>query len=192
MDSIRLVLSISTSKQWEVHHMYVKSVFLHGDLNGEIYMKNPKVFIHDLSLVCRLKKYLYGLNQAPRAWYAKMDNFLFSQGFETWKCDHNVYLQHLYDCIQIIVLYFYDIFITIICIADIGSIKYSLHKAFSMTDLRLLKQFLGLDIEKYDAGVKVIQSKYASDLLQNFKIVESRYWKFSTSADKGCFPRLKN
>ena len=61
MDSIRLVLAISASKHWEVHHMEVKSEFLHGYLHEEIYMKHPKGYIIDPYLVCKLKKSLYGL-----------------------------------------------------------------------------------------------------------------------------------
>ena len=56
MDSIRLVLVVAASKRWEVHHMDVKSAFLHGDLKEEIYMKQPKGFIDDPSLVCSLRK----------------------------------------------------------------------------------------------------------------------------------------
>ena len=82
MDSIRLVFAIVTSKIWEVRHMDVKSSFLHGDFEEEIYMKQPKGFIDDPSLVCRLRKSLYGLKQAPRAWYSNMDAFLISQKFE--------------------------------------------------------------------------------------------------------------
>ena len=76
MDSIRLVFSIAASKQWEAHHMDVKSAFLHGDLEEEIYMKQPNGYIEDSSLVCKLRKSLYGIKQAPRAWYAKMDALL--------------------------------------------------------------------------------------------------------------------
>ena len=61
MDSIKLVLAVAASKRWEVHHMDVKSAFLHGDLKEEIYMKQPEVFIDDPSLVCKLRKSLYGL-----------------------------------------------------------------------------------------------------------------------------------
>ena len=82
MDSIMLVLAITTSKRWEVHHMDVKSDFIHGEIHDEIYMQHPKGFIHDPSFFCSLKKSLYVLKQAPRAWYAKMDNFLLSQGSE--------------------------------------------------------------------------------------------------------------
>ena len=81
MDSIRLVLVITSSKGYQVHHMDVKSTLLHGEIKEEIYMQQPEGFQEDPSLVCRLKKSLYGLKQAPRAWYAKMDAFLLSIGF---------------------------------------------------------------------------------------------------------------
>ena len=93
MDSICLVLAISASKHWEVHHMDVKSEFLHGDIHEEIYMNHPKGYITDPSLVCKLKKSLYGLKQAPREWYSKMDAFLLSQNFQRCRSDPNVYLQ---------------------------------------------------------------------------------------------------
>ena len=78
MDSIRLVLSIVASKWWEVHHMDVKSDIIHGDLHEDIYMQHNKGFIHDPSLVFRLKKSLYGHKQVPKSWYANMNNFILS------------------------------------------------------------------------------------------------------------------
>jgi hypothetical protein len=74
MDSIRLSLSIVVSKEWEFHQMDVKNAFPHGDLSEKIYMEQPRGFMQDSSLVCRLKKSLYGLNQALREWYAKVDS----------------------------------------------------------------------------------------------------------------------
>ena len=82
MDSIHLVLAISASKHWEVHHMDVKSAFMHGYIHEDIYMKHPEGYISDPSLVCKLKKSLHGLKQAPREWYSKMDAFLLSQNFK--------------------------------------------------------------------------------------------------------------
>jgi hypothetical protein len=81
MDSIRLALAIAEVKGWEVHQMDVKNSFLHVDLSKEIYMEQPQGFMHDSSLVCQLKKSLYGLKQALREWYAKMDSYLLSQNF---------------------------------------------------------------------------------------------------------------
>ena len=77
--------------------MDVKSYFIHGDIHDEIYMQHTEGFIHGISLVCRLNNSLYGLKQAPMAWYAKMDNFLLSLGFERCKYNPNVYLQHVGD-----------------------------------------------------------------------------------------------
>ena len=93
MDSIRLVLAIATSKGWQVLHTDVKSAFLHGELQEEIYMQQFEGFQEDPSLVCRLNKLLYGLKQAPRDWYAKMDAFFLSIGFNRCKYEPNVYLK---------------------------------------------------------------------------------------------------
>ena len=82
MDSIRLVLSISTYKNWEVDHMDVKYAFMHGDIPKEIYMKQPEGYISDPSLFCKLKKSPYGLKHAQREWYSKMDAFLLSQNLK--------------------------------------------------------------------------------------------------------------
>jgi hypothetical protein len=64
MNSIWLALSITTTRGWEVHQMDIKNYFLHGDLSKDIYMYHSQGFIHNSSLVCRLKKYLYCLKQA--------------------------------------------------------------------------------------------------------------------------------
>ena len=98
-------------------------------------------------MVCRLKKSLYGLKQAPRAWYAKMDVCLLSIVFTRCKSEPNVYLQQHDVIFQVIVLYFEHLLIIGSCTNLIGSIKSSLHSEFAMTDLGLLRQFLGLKIE---------------------------------------------
>ena len=82
MNSIYLLLSLAALHNWEVHQMDVKSTFLHGDLQEEIYMGQPPKYVqNNSSLVCNLKKSLYGIKQAPRAWYAKMDSFFLDTGF---------------------------------------------------------------------------------------------------------------
>lgn len=104
MNSIRLVLSLAASFKWEVHQMDVKSAFLHGDLHEEIYMEQTIGFIQtDSSLVFRLKKSLYGLKKAPRAWYAKMDNFLLENGFSRCHSDNTVYTKKVGKSLIILV-----------------------------------------------------------------------------------------
>eukprot|EP00253_Pinus_taeda_P022735 PITA_22735 len=92
MNSICLVISLAASLKWEVHQMDVKSVFLHGDLHEEIYMELPPSFIKsDSSLICQLKKSLYRIKQAPRAWCAKMDSFLLDSGFSRCHSNNTIY-----------------------------------------------------------------------------------------------------
>ena len=68
---------------WNIHQMDVKTAFLNGIIQEEIYIEQPQGFeIHDREThVCRLKKALYGLKQAPRAWYSRIDSYLLSMGF---------------------------------------------------------------------------------------------------------------
>ena len=63
MDYVRLVLAIVASKYWEVHHMYAKSDLIHGGIEKYMYMHHPEAYTQDPSLVCRLKKSLYGIKQ---------------------------------------------------------------------------------------------------------------------------------
>ena len=103
-----------------------------------------------------------------------MDALLLSQNFQRCRSDPNVYLQQHDGHIIIIVLYFDDLLITCSTIASISAIKTTLHNAFEMSDLELLKQFLGLEIEQNSDGIMVTQSKYISYLLLKFNMAEFR------------------
>ena len=93
LTSIRFLLSIATAFDLEVENMDVKTTFLHGDLEEEIYMKQLEGFIvkGNNELVCKLKKSLYGLKQSPRMWYQTFDTYIFGLGFVRRKFDHYVY-----------------------------------------------------------------------------------------------------
>jgi hypothetical protein len=84
MESVRLLLALAAQEGWHVHHMDVKSVFLNGDLKEEVYVHQPPGFaIPDKEgKVLHLRRALYGLRQAPRAWNAKLDSTLQRMGFE--------------------------------------------------------------------------------------------------------------
>jgi hypothetical protein len=93
--------------------MDVKTTFLNGEIEEEVYIDQPEGFVthNEKSHVCSLKKSLYGLKQAPRAWYKKMDGFLMSLGFNKSVVDPNLYY-HIDDneCL-ILVLYVDDLFL---------------------------------------------------------------------------------
>ena len=115
--------------------------------------------------MCRLKKSLYGIKNPPRDWYAKIDGFLLSHNFVRCKYDPNVYLKIIHGSLIIIVLYVDDLLMTGSSMKYISSLKDALNHAFSMTNLGLLSQFLGLKISQSTHGIKVHHSKYASDML---------------------------
>jgi reverse transcriptase-like protein len=95
MSSIRVVLGLAASLDLEIEQLDVKTAFLHGDLNEDIYMEQPEGFKvkGKENYVCKLKKSLYGLKQAPRQWYRKFDSFMGEQGFKKTSCDHCVFLK---------------------------------------------------------------------------------------------------
>jgi hypothetical protein len=147
MNSIRLVLALAASHEWEVHQMDVKSIFLHGDLQEKIYMEQPPGYIqNDSSLVCHLKKSLYCLKQAPQAWYAKMDSILLSTRFSRCHYDPNVYTNKVGNHLIILVLYVDDLILTGSDSKNLNHVKTSLKKKFEMTDLGFLHCFLGLQV----------------------------------------------
>jgi hypothetical protein len=83
MESVRLLLALSTQEGWHVHHIDVKTAFLNSDLKEEVYVHQPPGFAipGKEGKVMRLRKALYGLRQAPRAWNAKLDSTLKRMGF---------------------------------------------------------------------------------------------------------------
>jgi hypothetical protein len=83
MESVRLLFALAAQEGWRVHHMDVKSTFLNGDLKEEVYVHQPLGFaIPDKEdKVLRLRKTLYGLRQASRAWNTKLDSTLKGMGF---------------------------------------------------------------------------------------------------------------
>ena len=97
MTSIRTILSLVVVEDLHLEQLDVKTAFLHGDLEEEIYMQQPQGYEvkGKENLVCRLKKSLYGLKQAPRQWYLKFDKFMIEQGYDRCHSDHYVYFKRL-------------------------------------------------------------------------------------------------
>jgi hypothetical protein len=95
--------------------MDVKTTFLNGVIEDEVYIEQPQGFeVEDRkSHVCRLKKALYGLKQAPRAWYGRIDNFLMILGFTKSKSDSNIYFKIMNNEPVILLLYVDDLFLTV-------------------------------------------------------------------------------
>ena len=90
--TIRTIISLVVVFGWKLHYMDVKTSFLNGKIEKEVYIEQPEGFVtHGKKThVCKLKKALYGLKQAPRVQYAKMDEFLHSLGLSKSTVDANL------------------------------------------------------------------------------------------------------
>jgi hypothetical protein len=110
MTSIRTILSLVVVEDLHLEQLDVKTTFLHGDLEEEIYMQQPHGYEvkGKENLVCRLKKRLYGLKQSPRQWYLKFDRLMTEQVYSRCHSDHCVYFKRLENGSFIILLLYVD------------------------------------------------------------------------------------
>ncbi|RVW12961.1 Retrovirus-related Pol polyprotein from transposon TNT 1-94 [Vitis vinifera] len=96
-DSFRVIMAIVAHFDLELHQMDVKTAFLNGDLDEEVYMEQPIGFVEvgKEDLVCKLNKSIYGLKQASRQWYLKFDKIITQNGFKENTVDRCIYLRHM-------------------------------------------------------------------------------------------------
>ena len=122
--SIRTLLALAAHQDYEVHQMDVKTAFLNGDLDVKLYMMQPEGFIVEgqEEMVCELRKSLYGLKQAGRAWFEKINAALIQMDFTPLDSDHCVYVRHG-DGVMYIVLYVDDLLLIGSALAEIKELK---------------------------------------------------------------------
>ena len=162
MTSIRTILSLVAAEDLHLEQLDVKTTFLHGDLEEEIYMEQPEGYEvkGKEKLVCRLKKSLYGLKQAPRQWYLKFDRFMSEQGYTRCHFDHCTYFKKKNDGSYIIfLLYVDDRLVARSNMQEINMLKGKLANSFAMKDLVVAKQILGMRITIDMKNRKLILSR---------------------------------
>eukprot|EP00253_Pinus_taeda_P024271 PITA_24271 len=172
--SIRAVLALIALLNLELEQLDVKTTFLHGDLNGEIYMEQPEGFVRGCSrrLVCKLKKSLYGLRESPKQWYKKFDPFMMSQNFIRSEYDHCVYFKNFNGIFIILALYVDDMLIASKSMEEIKRLKAQLSRKFDMKDLGAAKHILGIEIhrDKKNGKLWLSQQKYVEKVLEKFSM----------------------
>jgi hypothetical protein len=171
LDTIRMVLSIAAQNKWKVYQMDIRSTFLNGILEEEVYVNQPPGYevLGEEHKVCRLKKALYGLKQAPRASYSRIDSYFVDNGFNKCGNEPTLYVKMNDEGeILIVCLYVEDLIFT--ANMQTNTFKVAMKKEFDMTDLGLMRYFLGMEVSQNDQGIFICQSKYANDLLKRFKM----------------------
>nr|KAJ0208302.1 hypothetical protein LSAT_V11C500255750 [Lactuca sativa] len=151
IETVRVILALAGCNGWHVHHLDVKSSFLNGKLEEEVYVSQPDGFVKrgEENKVYKLSKALYGLKQAPRAWNACLDR----------------------RKILIIGVYVDDLLVTENCHEELKCFKQEMNEKFEMSDLGLLSYYLGIEVHQNDTGITLKQEAYAKNILTKTRIL---------------------
>jgi hypothetical protein len=171
LTTIRVLLALAVSHGVLVHQMDVKTTFLDGELDEEIYMDQPDGFIVEgqKGKVCKLLKSLYGLKQAPKQWHEKFDKTMTSACFVANEADKCVYYRFGGGEGVIMCLYVDDILIFGTNLNVIQEVKEFLSKNFDMKDLGVADVILNIKLLKGEnGGVTLLQSHYVKKVLSRF------------------------
>ena len=176
-NSIRLFIALAVWFKMEVEQMDVNTAFLNGNLEEEIYMKQPPGFEvkGKESFVCKLKKSLYGLKQSPRQWNLVMDRFLNQNGFKNCSADACIYIKKVGTQVTMISLYVDDLLIGSTSSKMMKETKQMLNERFEMKDLKKLKFCLGIEFVWGDDGSCLLrQRQYILDVLKRFNMMDCK------------------
>jgi hypothetical protein len=179
LESIRILLAYANHHDITLYQMDIKSAFLNGEIEEEVYVKQPPGFENPKkpNHVYKLRKALYGLKQAPRAWYKCLTKFLLEKGFEIGKIDSTLFTKRVNGELFICQIYVDDIIFGSTNPSFSEKFGRLMSEKFEMSMMCELKFFLGLQIKQTREGTFVSQTKYTKDLFKKFNMQESKGMK---------------
>ncbi|GJY94597.1 putative ribonuclease H-like domain-containing protein [Tanacetum coccineum] len=170
IEAIRIFLAFASYMGFIVYQMDVKSAFLYGKIDEEVYVSQPPGFLDPKypQKVYKVVKALYGLHQAPRAWYATLSTFLLKNGYRRGTIDKTLFIKKDKHDIILVQVYVDDIIF--------GSTKKSwcdefealMKNRFQMSSMGELTFFLGLQVKQKEDGIFISQDKYVAEILKKF------------------------
>nr|GEU43057.1 retrovirus-related Pol polyprotein from transposon TNT 1-94 [Tanacetum cinerariifolium] len=170
IEAIRLFLAYASFKDFVVYQMDVKSAFLYGNIKEEVYVCQPLRFKDPdfPDRVYKVEKALYGLHEAPRAWYETLSTYLLDNGFQRGMIHKTLFIKKDKSDILLVQVYV-DVII-------FGSTKKEMctefekmkHKKFQMSSVRELTFFLGLQVKQQEDEIFISQEKYVNEILNKF------------------------
>jgi len=171
-NSLRLLLSIAAAEDLKITTFDIKSAFLYGDLQEEIYMRLPD----DMKLpgkICRLIKSIYGLKQAPQQWFKKLTNFLISEGLNQLQTDQCVFKsQDSRDMIYVAI--HVDDGIVVGRGNRVNQLLKRLSSKFQTKVNYKPEIYLGMQIQQREDGVFINQENYAKQVVEKYNMAQSK------------------
>ncbi|CAH9071025.1 unnamed protein product [Cuscuta europaea] len=187
LEAIRIFLAYAAHKQFTVYQMDVKSAFLNGLLEEEVYVEQPPGFEinREKDQVYKLHKALYGLKQAPRAWYDTLSEYLVKNGFTKGKVDKTLFKTEEGPHILLVQIYVDDIIFGSSNQALCEKISNLMQSKFEMSMMGELNYFLGLQVKQTPDGIFINQAKYIRDLMKKFKVENKSTVKIPMNTSQG-------
>ncbi|GJZ80279.1 retrovirus-related pol polyprotein from transposon TNT 1-94 [Tanacetum coccineum] len=185
LESIRILLAYACALDFKLFQMDVKSAFLNGFINEEVYVAQPPGFIdfEKPDHLYKLKKALYGLKQAPKAWYDRLKAFLIKHEYKMGMIDNTLFTKKKISNLIIVQIYVDDIIFGSTCQDMCDEFAKIMHDEFEMSMMGELNFFLGLQIKRMYDGIFFNQSKYIKEMLKKFGLEESKPMKTPMSSD---------
>nr|GEX03830.1 retrovirus-related Pol polyprotein from transposon TNT 1-94 [Tanacetum cinerariifolium] len=170
IEAIRIFIANAASKNMTIYQMDVKTTFLNGELKEEVYVSQLEGFVdpEHPTHVYRLKKALYGLNQAPRAWYDTLSQFLLDNKFSKGVVDSTLFTQKIGKHILLVQIYVDDIIFASIDPKACDIFSNEMSSKFQMSMMGQMSFFLGLQVSQNPTGIFINQSKFALEILKKF------------------------
>nr|GEX80158.1 retrovirus-related Pol polyprotein from transposon TNT 1-94 [Tanacetum cinerariifolium] len=170
MEAIRIFLAYAAHKSFSVFQMDVKIAFLHGSLKKDVYVCQPEGFIDadHPRYVYKLKKALYRLKQAPRAWYDELSTFLQQNHFFKGTIDPTLFIRHFHDDILVVQVYVDDIIFDSTHPRYIQLFSNLMKSQFEMSMMGEMTFFLSLQFNQSPCGIFINHSNYVLEILKKY------------------------
>ncbi|CAI7829528.1 unnamed protein product, partial [Closterium sp. NIES-53] len=174
--TLRLLLAAAAVCGWKVEQMDVKTAFLYGVVDEEIYMKQPEGYDDVSGRVCRLNKAIYGLKQAPSCWYARLVEVLDALGFKVSGCDESLFMTEGEEEKVFFLVYVDDILLFSPSLERIKEVQGKLKETFQCKALGPVGCYLGLHVERDEVKgwLRLHQHKYLAAMGEKYGLEEGR------------------
>ena len=173
----RVFLAMVAAGDMELHQLDVKTAFLNGDLEEEIFVEQPPGFVTGgRANVCRLRKSLYGLRQASRTWHKKLHEQLVAMGFKESDADPSLYVRDVDGDVVHVLVYVDDLLIASYGVAKVLEVKSAIMQVFDCHDMGEADLFLGLAIQRdrESRTITVSQRRMIEEVVAEYGMSKSR------------------
>nr|GFC00481.1 putative ribonuclease H-like domain-containing protein [Tanacetum cinerariifolium] len=173
--AIRLFLAYASFMGFTVYQMDVKSAFLYGTIDEEVYVMQPPGF-QDQAFPAKVYKVekANGLHQAPRAWYGTLSKYLLKNGFQRGTIDQTLFIRRQREDFILVQVYVDDIIFGLSNLQLCREFEALMHEKFQMSTMGELNFFLGLQVLQKEDGIFLLQDKYIGDILKKFRFSDVR------------------